>query len=169
MGRPLTVLAAPGVAAVACVGLTASATGAVRAAAPCTVLTAKSGILSSDLSTRVKQDAAGRSGSGIDRVICRDLTGDGRKDMVVSVYAPAVGIEAWVFFRAAADTWKLSFRRTGLVRASIRTENKSVLESEPVYRAGDKRPCCPTGGRNYYRFKWRHAEMVTVRSWHTRR
>lgn len=168
MGRPLTVLAAPGVAAVVCVAVTSSATSAVRSAAPCTLLAAKSGILSSNLSTRVKEDAAGRSGSGIDRVICRDLTGDGRKDMVATVYAPAVGIEAWVFFRAATDTWKLSFRRTGLLRANVQTENNSVLESEPIYKAGDKRPCCPTGGRRYYRFKWRRGEMVTVRTWHTR-
>ena len=169
MPRPLSALAAPGVAAVACIAVTASATSAVRSSAPCTVLAAKSGILSSDLSTRVKQDAAGRSGSGIDRVICRDLTGDSRKDMVVSVYAPAVGIEAWVFFRAAADAWKLSFRRTGLLRASVRIENRSVLESDPVYKAGDKRPCCPTGGHDYHRFKWRRGKMISVRTWHTRR
>ena len=119
MPRPLTAVAAAGVAAFACIALSATATGAPRVAAPCTLLAAKSGILSSSLPMRLKHDAAGREGSGIDRLICRDLTRDGRKDMVASVFSKARGVEAWVFFRAASSGWRLSFRRTGLVAAQV--------------------------------------------------
>src|SRR3954462_6336881 len=98
MPRPMTAVVAAGAAAFASIALAATATGASRAAAPCTLLAAKSGILSSNLPMGLKHDAAGRDGSGIDRLICRDLTGDGRKDMVASVYSPSRGVEAWVFF-----------------------------------------------------------------------
>jgi len=170
MPPPLHALAATGVAVLTGVVLAAGASSAPEAAtAPCTLLAAKSGILASDLPMRVKRDAAGRSGSGIDRLICRDLTYDGRKDMVASVYSGgAAGVEAWVFFRAATRGWKLSFDRVGLVRAAIRVSTASVVESDPVYRVGDKRPCCPSGGLKHYRFQWQRGKMIKVRVWHTR-
>lgn len=170
MPPPLHALAATGVAALTGVVMAAGASSASgTAAAPCTLLAAKSGILASKLPMRVKHDAAGRGGSGIDRLICRDLTYDGRTDMVASVYSGgAAGVEAWVFFRAVTSGWKLSFHRTGLVRAAIRVSTTSVFESDPVYRVGDKRPCCPTGGRKHYRFQWQRGKMVKVRAWRTR-
>ena len=168
MPRPLSALAAAGAAALATVSVTVGVSGARSAAAPaCTLLAAKSGILASDLPLKVKRDAAGREDAGIDRLICRDLTYDGRKDMIVSVFAGSAGIEAWVFFRAAGKGWRLSFRRTGLVRAHIRVAERGVTETRPIFRPGDKRPCCPTGGRRHMRFEWR-GEMVKVRTWRTR-
>jgi hypothetical protein len=117
---------------------------------------------------KVKRDAAGRAGSGIDRLICKDLTYDGRKDMVASVYSgAAVGVEAWVFFRAVPSGWRLAFSRSGLVRAKIRVAAVSVLESDPVYRGGDRKPCCPTGGLKHYRFQWQRGKMAKTRVWHT--
>lgn len=169
MPRPVTALAAAGVAAAACIVITATATGAPREAASCTLLSAKSEILSSDLPMRVKMDAAGRAGSGIDRLICRDLTGDRRKDMVASVFAKSVGVEAWVFFRAASKGWRLSFRRTGLVRAQVRVSGTGVIETDPIFRPGDTRPCCPTGGLKHYRFEWQRGKMVKIRAWQTGR
>jgi len=169
MRRSLPAAAAAGVAAFACVVLTATATSAPEATAPCSLLAAKSGILASNLPMRVKKDAAGREGSGIDRLICRDLTADGRKDMVVSVFSKAVGVEAWVFFRAPASGWKLAFWRTGLMRAKVGVSGNAVNETDPVYRPGDMKPCCPTGGQKHYRFKWLRGKMVQVRAWHTGR
>ena len=167
MPRPLSALAAAGVAALAAVSLTASVSSARQAAAPaCTLLAAKSGILSSDLPMHVKRDAAGHDGAGIDRLICRDLTHDDRKDMVASIYSSPMGIEAWVFFRATKG-WRLSFRRTGLVRAHIKVSTSAVIETEPIYKPGDKRPCCPTGGERHLRFKWLRGKMVKVAAWHT--
>jgi hypothetical protein len=166
MPRPLTALAAAGVAALVCVVLTATASSA-RLSSPCTLLAAKSGILASDLPMRLKRDAAGRDGTGIDRLICRDLTYDGRKDMTASISARTVGVEAWVFFRASATGWQLAFARTGLVRAQVKVVSVAVVESDPVFRAGDKRPCCPTGGEKHYRFQWQRGKMVKVRSWRT--
>jgi hypothetical protein len=120
------------------------------------------------LPTRIKRDAAGRNGSGIDRLLCRDLTYDGHKDMVASFASGrAIGVEAWVFFRAAGSGWKLSFRRLDLVRASVKLSGTAVIESDPVYRTSDKRPCCPTGGMQHYRFAWQRGKMVSVRVWHT--
>src|SRR3954464_860508 len=147
MPRPQTAVAAAGAAAFACIVLAATATGAPRAAAPCSLLAAKSGILSPDLPMGLKHDAAGRDGSGIDRLICRDLTADGRKDMVASVFSRPRGVEAWVFFRAVPGGWRLSFRRTGLVAAEVDVEGKAVAETDPVFRPGDARPCCPSGGQ----------------------
>jgi hypothetical protein len=163
----MTAVVAAGAAAFACIFLVAAATGAPHAAAPCTLLAAKSGILSSNLPMGLKHDAAGRDGSGIDRLICRDLTGDGRKDMVASVFSPPRGVEAWVFFRASPRGWKLSFRRTGLLAAHVGVEGKRVAETDPVFRPGDARPCCPSGGQKHYRFKWLRGKMAQVRAWHT--
>ena len=166
MPRPLTALAAASVVAFTCVVLTAAATG-TRVSSPCSLLAAKSGILASNLPLRVKHDAAGRDGTGIDRLVCRDLTSDGRKDMTTSISAGATGIEAWVFFRATTSGWRLAFRRTGLVRARVKVLPTAVVEIDPIFRPGDKRPCCPTGGQNHYRFQWQRGKMVQVRSWHT--
>jgi hypothetical protein len=169
MPRPLSALAAAGVAALALVALTATATGAPRAVADCTVLAAKSGILASNLPMRIKHDAAERMGSGIDRLICRDLTGDGRKDMVASVFSKARGIEAWVFFRAMPSEWRLSFRRIDLLAARIGVVRNGVNEVDPVFRQGDQRPCCPSGGQKHYRFVWLRGKMVKIRAWHSER
>src|SRR5262245_27311899 len=170
MPRPLSALAAAGVAALTCIVLTASAANTRHGAASgCTLLVAKSEILSSDLPMRVKHDAAGRAGSGIDRLLCRDLTRDARKDMLASVFDADVGVEAWVFFRASVKGWRLAFERTGLVRAKIQISRGAVIESDPVFKAGDKRPCCPTGGQKHYQFKWKRGKMVKVRAWHTGR
>jgi hypothetical protein len=170
MSRPLTALAAAGVVVLAGVFLIASTSSASRTGAPpCTLLAAKSGILQSNLPIGVKRDAAGHAGSGIDRLICRDLTYDGRKDMVATVYSGGqAGVEAWVFFRAVVGGWRLSFDRTGLVRATVRISRTAVIETDPVYRVGDKRPCCPSGGQKHYRFQWQRAKMVKIRVWHTR-
>jgi hypothetical protein len=168
MPRPLSALAAAGVAVLALVSLTATISSAGNVATPaCTLLAAKSGILASDLPMRVKRDAAGREGTGIDRLVCRDLTYDDRKDMVASVYSGAVRVEAWVFFHAAAKGWRLAFRRTGLLRAHIRVSASAVIETDPIYKVGDKRPCCPTGGQKHIRFAWQRGKMVKVRAWHT--
>jgi hypothetical protein len=170
MTRLLTVLAAVGVASLSGVFLTASASSAPDGgASACTLLAAKSGILASNLPKRVKRDAVGKEGSGIDRLICHDLTYDGRKDMVASVRAGgAAGVEAWVFFRSVARGWKLSFRRIDLIRAKIKIAGEAIVESDPVYRRGDKRPCCPTGGSKHYRFEWQGGRMLTARVWRTR-
>ena len=167
MPRPLTAAAAAGVAAFCCFLLTTTATSARQTPASCTLLEAKSSILASNLPARVRQDAAGREGGGIDRLICRDLTSDGRKDMVASVYAPGVGVEAWVFIRALKKAWKLDYRRTGLMRAKVTVSGTAVTETEPVYRPGDSKPCCPSGGQKHHRFKWRSGKMVQVRAWQT--
>src|SRR5262245_48342502 len=157
MPRPLTVLAATGVAVFA--GVIQSGPASSARTATCTVLAAKSEILDSKLPKQVKPDAAGQSGTGIDRLFCRDFTDDNRKDMVASVYSTDVGVEAWVLFRATTKGWKLAFRRTGLVRAEIAVSGEVITESRPVYRGGDKRPCCPTGGLNHIRFEWRKGKM----------
>lgn len=168
MSRPVIALAAAGVAAL--IGVVPTATSSRVSdtrTAPCTLLAAKSGILASGLPMKVKHDAAGRAGTGIDRLVCRDLTYDGRKDMLASVYSGATGVEAWVFFRAVVSGWRLSYRRLGLLRAQVKVVGTAVIEVDPVYRVGDKRPCCPTGGLKHYRVQWQRGRMVKVRVWHT--
>jgi len=90
--------------------------------------------------------------------------------MVASVASGrAIGVEAWVFFRGVVSGWKLTFHRIDLVRATVVLSGTAVIESDPVYRVGDKRPCCPSGGLKHFRFEWQRGKMVTVRVWHTQR
>ncbi len=131
---------------------------------------AKAAIISSkNLPERVRLDATGRYGAGVDTLICRDLTHDGRIDMAASVNSGGTaGIEAWVAFRVTNNRWKMIFHRTGLYKALIRYLAGDIVETDPVYKARDP-VCCPTGGFDHQRFHWRVRRFVVVRTWHTAR
>lgn len=169
MTRPFPVIAAFCSAAVLCLSLAVTASGAPDAVPACTALAAKAGILSSNLPRKIKQDAAGRTGAGIDRLICRDLTGDGRKDMVASIFSGGTaGVEAWVVFRATSNGWKLVFRRLNLYRAGIRSTPAGIVEFDPVYGANDPN-CCPSRGYDHTLYRWKAGKFVVGRTWHTRK
>jgi hypothetical protein len=169
MTRPPTVIAGLCSATVLALSLTVAASSAPVALPACTALAAKAGILSSNLPRRVKQDATGHFGAGLDRLICRDLTSDGRKDMVASVFSGGTaGVEAWVIFRATSNRWKLAFRRVNLYKVGIRSTPGGIVEIDPVYRANDPN-CCPSGGYDHTLYHWKSGKFSAGRTWHTRK
>ncbi|HEX9415918.1 MAG TPA: hypothetical protein VF895_04355 [Gaiellaceae bacterium] len=170
MTRSPTLVAAFCAAAVVALLLSVAASSAGESKLGCTVLAAKVGILSAKLPKKVKLDATGRSGAGIDRLICKDLTGDGRKDMVASVFSGGTaGVEAWVVFRATPRGWKLVFRRLDLYRAGIRLAPAGIVEIDPLYAADGTDPnCCPSRGYDHTLYRWKSGKFVVGRTWHTR-
>jgi hypothetical protein len=167
MGRfsafvPLVLAASLGASVVAY-----GASGSAAGRPACTVLAARAGILSSNLPRRVKLDAGGKYGGGVDKLICRDFTRDGRKDMVATVLSGGTAAtEAWVLFRAKKQGWKLAFRRTGLYKAGVKAKGRAVVESDPVFQTNDQN-CCPTGGYDHRRYSWRRGRMQLAHTWHT--
>ena len=156
----------PGLAAVAVlaanVAVPASASGPT-----CSRPAAKRAIVASKLPQRVKIDASGRFGAGIDRLICRDLTGDGRKDMVASIFSGGTaGDHAWLVFAQTQRGWKLALRRLNLYKVGIRAASGGVVETLPIYHADDPN-CCTSGGFNHRLYRFRHGRFVVARTWHT--
>ncbi len=141
MTRSPTLVAAFCAAAVVALLLSVAASSAGESKLGCTVLAAKVGILSAKLPKKVKLDATGRSGAGIDRLICKDLTGDGRKDMVASVFSGGTaGVEA-----------------------------SGIVEIDPLYAADGTDPnCCPSRGYDHTLYRWKSGKFVVGRTWHTR-
>ena len=95
----------------------------------CSVLTARDKILSSDLPQRVKDEVGGVNGGGVDRLICRDVTRDSRKDMTVLIASGGPSaVDAWVVFRNKKGRWKLALRRLHVYQASVRTSRGNLVE-----------------------------------------
>ena len=135
---------------------------------PCSRAAAKRAIAASNLPKRVKIDASGRYGAGIDRLICRDLTGDGQKEMVASIFSGGTaGDHSWLVFAATRRGWKLAFRRLNLYKVGIRAASHGIVETLPVYNQDDAN-CCPSGGFDHRLYRWRHGQFVVARSWHTK-
>ena len=142
--------------------------GVVAKRQTCSVLTARDRILASTLPQSVKDAAGGMNGGGVDRIICRDVTGDRVTDMTVLVASGgAARVTAWVVFRARKTSWQLVLRRLNLYRASVSWVNGDLVETVAVLRKTDQ-ICCPTGGHNHTRLDWQRGRFVTLRFWHTR-
>jgi hypothetical protein len=162
--RPLAIIAA--VAGAAFV-LSVSAFSDAAGGTACSLRAARAAIGSSNLPAPVKEDASARY-SGIDRLICRDLTGDGRNDMVATVHSGGTaGVEAWVAFKRVGRGWKLVFRRLGH-KVLIRSVPVGIVEIAPVYMDGDPN-CCPSGGFDHTLFKWKSGRFAVARSWHSKK
>lgn len=103
------------------------------------------------------------------RLACGDLTGDGRRDLIVTVDFPGGGVEIvnWIAFRRAGSGFKpMRFNdpsskshyafRDGFKQGtkgyfmvakglSLRVRHGAILERLRRYRASDKNDCCPSG------------------------
>ena len=136
----------------------------------CSVLTARDRILMSSLPRRIKDAVAGKNGGGVDRIICRDVTRDRRKDMAVLIASggPEEG-NAWVVFRNKRGRWKLALRRLRVYQASVKVKHADLIEVSAVLLKDDDK-CCPTGGYDHRRFRWKPnvGHFVVVRFWHTK-
>jgi hypothetical protein len=135
----------------------------------CSRAAARRAIAASKLPQRVKIDASGRYGAGIDRVICRDLTGDDQQEMIASIFSGGTaGDHSWLVFAPTQRGWKLAFRRLNLYKVGIRAESNGIVETLPVYNPDDPN-CCPSGGFDHRLYRWSRGRFAVARSWHTKR
>ncbi len=144
--------------------------GAVLAAAslaggaPCTRTAAASAIAAAPVPRVVKELAADRSG-GPNVLICRDLTRDGRTDMVVTLASGGTaGDLAWVAFVGTASGRRYAGFATGYKLGLVRA-GSDLVETQPVYLDGDPN-CCPTGGFEHRRLRWNGKRFAVIRRWH---
>jgi hypothetical protein len=88
----------------------------------------------------------GGPGYFVTDVMCRDLTDDGVKELVVRLDCCAGGTPTpWAIFMAEGGAWQPAFSRTRIL-TSLSIEGDSVLERSPAYAAGEP-ICCPTTAR----------------------
>lgn len=125
---------------------------------PCTVLVARDRIISSPrLPRSVRDDAAGMNGGGVDRLICHDVTFDGRTDMTALLNSTATsGVTAWVVFRARKK-WSLALARVRVHQAAVKYRHGDLVEKQPA----------KDGGYVHRRFHWQHDHFIVLRKWHT--
>jgi hypothetical protein len=106
------------------------------------------------------------NGGGVDRLICHDLTGDGRVDMAFTVFSGGTaGDTAWVVMRKTARGWTVGFAELHAYKVGLSRRGASLVESQPVYRKDDPN-CCPTGGFDHRRLRWTGRRFAIVRAWH---
>lgn len=108
-----------------------------------------------------------------DQVLCTNLTGSGRQDMVATVWdAMNHGAHYWAAWRNAGGKWVLlalsgnccsiaphKFGMGVTVRGTS-TAGQFVV-SQPVYRPKDP-ACCPSGGTATARWAWRRGALRVV-------
>jgi hypothetical protein len=102
-----------------------------------------------------------------DRVLCFDVTGDGRTDMAVSLFSGGTaGDVGWLFFVPRGAGWRLAGSGTGYKMGVFRS-GPDVLAVQPVYRRNDPN-CCPTGGFDRTLYRWDGTRLAVARRWHTK-
>ena len=108
------------------------------------------------------------NGGGPDRVICHDLTRDGRGDMAVRIFSGGTaGDIAWVVFRrTAAGGWRLAHAQLHAYKVRLVRRGTDLVESQPIYRKNDPN-CCPSGGLEETRYHWNGRRFVVTRRTHT--
>jgi hypothetical protein len=105
------------------------------------------------------------------QVICYDFTGDGRRDLVFTVWAYMNhGAHYWAAFQATPSGWARSAYRSdccgrdkrfgGLGIAISRSGNELVIE-QPAYAADDPL-CCPSQGTRTGIWKWRRSGRLSL-------
>ena len=156
MPRPLTAVAAAGVAAFACIALAATATGAPRAAAPCTLLAAKSGILvlhPADAAQARRRGPGGQRDRPADlpRSHPRRAEGHGRKRLLQAARDRSVGVLPCLVERMEAVLPADGPRRgAGRGRREGRGGDRSHLSGPATHgraaRAADRSTTASSGG-----------------------
>jgi hypothetical protein len=102
-----------------------------------------------------------------DKVLCFDVTGDGRTAMAVSIFSGGTaGDVGWLLFVPDGVRWRLARSGTGYKLGLFRS-GSGLLAVQPVYRKNDPN-CCPTGGFDRTLYAWRAGRLVAARSWHTK-
>jgi hypothetical protein len=155
------------VLAVAVLGLAAGQASAQTNAAVCTKAAANAAIRVSTLPVDVK-DLTRQQLAGVDKLICHDLTGDGRADMAVTLASGGTaGDIAWAAFARTGSRWRLAGANPNGYKLGLFPSARDLVESQPIYGKNDPN-CCPTGGFAHRRFHWNGHALVVVRRWHDR-
>jgi hypothetical protein len=113
-----------------------------------------------------------RVNGGLGKSICMDFTGDGRTDIVLTVWtAMNHGAHYWAAFRADSGRhWvRAAFHsdccghdpRHGGIGIGIKRNGKLIVISQPVYRPRDPL-CCPSGGKKSRTWGWRNGRLQIV-------
>jgi hypothetical protein len=102
-----------------------------------------------------------------DLVLCFDVSGDRRDDMLVSLASGGTaGDVGWLLFLPNGSRWRLAGSGSGYKLGLLRA-GSAFQVVQPVYR--DKDPnCCPTGGFDRTLYRWDGTRLVVARTWHTR-
>jgi hypothetical protein len=110
-----------------------------------------------------------RLGGGVDTVICHDLTGDGDPELAATIFSGGTaGDTAWAVFRRVGGRWRVAFSALEVYQVGVVREGSDLVESQPVFRRDDPN-CCPTGGVDHRRIRWRDGRFVVVARWHDSR
>jgi hypothetical protein len=137
---------------------------APAAAPPCSPAAAKAAILAQPSRKSLRPTI--RSGGGVDRLFCHDLTRDGVDDMAATVFSGGTaGDIAWVVFRRSGGSWVLALKQLNLYKVGLFRLGGDLADTQPVYRATDPN-CCPSGGFDHRRFHWNGSRFAVVRRWH---
>ena len=102
-----------------------------------------------------------------DKVVCVDLSRDGRTDMGVTVASGGTaGDIGWLAFLRTGAGWRLVHGQSGYKIGLFRVGN-DLVDSEPIYKKNDPN-CCPTGGFDHERWHWNGRRLLRTRVWHTK-
>lgn len=103
-----------------------------------------------------------------DRVICEDFTGDGRPDLVVTVWtAMNHGAHYWAAYRDGGRRWVRVAYKSGCCGGSSRYGGMGIgieraangfVVSQPVYGQNDP-ACCPSGGTKSAHWFWKKGAL----------
>jgi hypothetical protein len=109
-----------------------------------------------------------RGYQGVDRVICADLTGDGKPELAVTFFSGGTaGDTGWAVLAGGSGTWRVVLRQLDGYKVGLHVRHADLVESQPVYRKNDPN-CCPTGGFDHRRFHWNGRKFALARVWHDR-
>jgi hypothetical protein len=110
-------------------------------------------------------------GRRLGETLCFDLTGDGRRDIVFTGWEfMNHGAHYWAAFRATANGWRrMKFKRSCCradpragVGLGLHRGGRTLIVRQPNYEPDDA-ACCPTGGTDEGRWRWRRGRLELVR------
>ena len=95
----------------------------------------------------------------VSKLVCHDLTGDGKADMAVMLdCCTKVSPTPFAIFRPDGMHWKLAYRSSTLLISKMRRKGLTVRLKHPVYRRTDK-ACCPSS-HTRWAVRWRTNRFV---------
>ena len=139
----------------------ASTSIVIDASPTCSNGAAQAAVLNSkSLVKAIKKTRVLYSGAGIFdvyrvyKLVCKDFTGDGVKDMgVLMLCCTAASPTPVAVFRAVGPSWKLAYSSTRRLVWNLSARGSSLIMRSPVYRRGNA-ACCPSKYA-YYKLAWK--------------
>jgi hypothetical protein len=101
---------------------------------------------------------------GIQRIICADVTQDGRADAtVVEASGGSAGIGPWLVIQARPVGWRVIFWRNELA-GGLKVRNGRISNEWTDYEPTDIH-CCPTGAIEHRTYGWNGHRIVLLKMW----